>query len=307
MRKIRTRLLTADRWNRRCSNDEEFSQLIFRTPFSETALARRAEREATDARLQVTAPHEWLLVSGLGLALAALLVYGLLGRVESSISFDTVLVQPGERVDVVVGVSGVVVEMLSQVGETVEQDQPIALIRVPEPERRGLDAARLGGTAEDSDHSQSGEGGFVSRSILAPQGGEIAMLALVAGQRVEANELAARIRVQSSGPQEALAFVTSEQAARLAPGLSAQVSLDIPISGATQMLPARIVSVSPRAAPLPRWTLELGIDPPPRAHLVRAALMESERITLGDGIGGTLRIALGDRPLISLLFSNVGN
>ena len=86
----------------------------FQTVFREKALARRAEREAIDARLQVTAPHEWLLVSGLGVVLVALLAYGLIGRAERSLSVETVLVQPGERVDVVAGVTGVVVDVLAE-------------------------------------------------------------------------------------------------------------------------------------------------------------------------------------------------
>ena len=36
--------------------------------FREQALARRQRQEPLDDRLQVTAPHEWLLVAGLGVA-----------------------------------------------------------------------------------------------------------------------------------------------------------------------------------------------------------------------------------------------
>ena len=59
--------------------------MFFQTMFREKALAQRARRETVDARLQVTAPHEWLLVSGLGVALVVLLAYGLLGRAERSL------------------------------------------------------------------------------------------------------------------------------------------------------------------------------------------------------------------------------
>ena len=83
--------------------ESEKRSLLFRTVFREKALARRSEREAVDARLQVTAPHEWLLLSGLAVALLALLAYGLLGRAERSLMIEAVVIQPGERVDVVVG------------------------------------------------------------------------------------------------------------------------------------------------------------------------------------------------------------
>ena len=103
--------------------------MLFQTFFREKALARRSAREAVDARLQITAPHEWLLVSGLGAALLVLLAYGLLGRAERSLEIETVLVQPGERVDVVAGVSGVVVDVLAEVGDAVASGQAIARVR----------------------------------------------------------------------------------------------------------------------------------------------------------------------------------
>ena len=123
--------------------------------FREKALARRARRETVDARLQVTAPHEWLLVSGLGVALVLLLAYGLLGRVERSLSIETVLVRPGERIDVVAGVSGVVVDVLSEVGDTVTPGQPIARVRTPEAERWGAVLRRLRESMESAGGSSS--------------------------------------------------------------------------------------------------------------------------------------------------------
>ena len=62
------------------------------TIFREEALARRSRQEPLEDRLQVTAPHEWILVTGLGAALLALLAWGLFGSVERSLSFDAILV-----------------------------------------------------------------------------------------------------------------------------------------------------------------------------------------------------------------------
>ena len=263
----------------------------FQTVFREKALARRAEREAIDARLQVTAPHEWLLVSGLGVVLVVLAAYGLMGRVERSLSVETVLVRPGERVDVVSGVSGVVVDVLSEVGDTVARGQSIARVQ------GALAALR-------SETAQRGADDFTTHDIVAPYDGELVTLALAAGRRVAAGELAARIRTASAGPVEAIGFVTRDEALQLAPGMQAQVRLVVPGTGAPRILPARVERVSPRVAPPPPWLTEFGLDPPARAHLLRAALTDPEPPPVIDGAAGTLRIVLGHRSFASLLFGN---
>ena len=252
----------------------------FQTVFREKALAQRAEGEAIDARLQVTAPHEWLLVSGLGVVLVVLLAYGLTGRAERSLSVETVLVRPGERVAVVAGAPGVVVDVLSEVGDTVAQGQSIARVQTP---------------------------GLSTHDIVAPHDGELVTLALAAGQRVAAGELAARIRAASAGPVEAIGFVTRDEALQLAPGMQAQVRLVVPGTGAPRILPARVERVSPRVAPPAPWLTELGLEPPVRAHLLRATLTDPEPPPVIDGAAGTLRVVLGHRSFASLLFGDGGD
>ncbi len=300
--------------------------MFFPTVFREKALARRARQEAIDARLQVTAPHEWLLVSGLGVALVALLAYGLIGRAERSLSVETVLVQPGERVDVVAGASGVVVDVLSEVGDTVAQGQSIARVQTPEAERWDAILHRLRESLENtgappgpaaaeglralvaprSGTAQRGPGNFTTQDIVAPHDGELVTLALAAGRRVAAGELAARIRTASVGPVEAIGFVTREEAMQLAPGMQAQVRLVVPGAGAPRVLPARVERVSPRVVPAAPWMIEFGLEPPLRAHLLRATLTDPEPPPVVDGAAGTLRIVLGHRSFASLLFGNGG-
>ena len=299
--------------------------MLFTSMFRDKALARRARHEAIDARLQVTAPHEWLLVSGLGLAMVVLLAYGLLGRVERSLSVPTVLVHPGERSDVVAAVSGVVVEVLSEVGDTMAAGQPIARVRTAEAEPWEVVVRRLLESIENADvppgaaaseglralldaarsgTAQRGADGFTTRDIVTPHGGELVTLALAAGQRVAAGELAARIRAASAAPPEALGFVTRDEAMRLAPGMQAQVRLAVPGAGAPRVLPARVEDVSPRVVPPAPWLTELGLEPPARSHLLRATLEDPAPQPVVDGAGGTLRIVLGHRSFASLLLGN---
>ena len=266
--------------------------------FREKALARRAEREAIDARLQVTAPHEWLLVSGLGVVLAVLLAYGLIGRVERSLSVETVLVQPGERVAVVAGAPGVVAALLAEVGDTVARGQSIARVRTP---------VLRAPAAPSSETAQGGADLFTTHDIVAPRDGEIVTLALAAGQRVAPGELAARIRTASAGPVEAIGFVTRDEALQLAPGMQAQARLVVPVAGAPRILPARVERVSPRFVSPAPWLTELGLEPPLPAHLLRATLTDAEPPPVIDGAAATLRIVLGHRSFASLLFGTGGD
>jgi len=278
--------------------------VLFQTVFREKALARRARQETVDARLQVTAPHEWLLVSGLAVALVVLLLFGLFGRAERSHSVDAVLVHPGDRVDVVAGVPGVVVELLAEVGDVVEAGQPIARVRTPDAERWGAVFRGLGESAAGDGSTELDADGLAVQVISTPHGGEVVNLGAVVGQRIAAGALAARVRTPSSGPVEALAFVTREEAGRLLPGMSAQVLLALPGTGAARALAARVEEVSPHVVPPSPWMVEFGIEPPPSAHLVRAMLQEPEPEAVVDGAVGTLRIVLGHRSFASLVFGS---
>ena len=63
--------------------------------FRESAVVRNAQPEALDDRAELTTPGEWTVLAGLGLALAALVVWGVLGSVERTLRLDGALVAPG--------------------------------------------------------------------------------------------------------------------------------------------------------------------------------------------------------------------
>ena len=64
---------------------------LFRTE----ALAHRAQREPIDGLLRVTAPHEWVFVLGLAIALLALAAWAFFGSVERTIEADCALAGQG--------------------------------------------------------------------------------------------------------------------------------------------------------------------------------------------------------------------
>ena len=65
--------------------------------FRERAIVRNAQPEPLDDRARVTAPREWVVLACLGLALAALVAWGVFGSVERTLRADGVLVLSGER------------------------------------------------------------------------------------------------------------------------------------------------------------------------------------------------------------------
>ncbi len=288
--------------------------------FREQALARRRRQEPLDDRLQVTAPHEWLLVAGLGVMFLALLVYGALGSVERSLSYDAVVLLPGERHPVSAPVSGTVVEVLAKVGDTVESGDVIARVRPPAEQRRDSEARRLSellaeeagqdderaadlllllllALASAEDEGVSG----VGVDVVSVTGGEIMTLNLAPGTPVSAGGPVAVVRAAVSGPPEALALVPSDDTWRLEAGMAARVSVARGNREAS-IYPAEVAAVSARAVTLPEWLEGLGISAPAGSHLVRVRF---EDVGMGDAVTdgsmGSLRVVLGRSSFLSLL------
>ena len=298
--------------------------MFFNRLFREQALARRRRQEPLDDRLQVTAPHEWLLVAGLGAMLLALLVYGAVGSVERSLSYDAVVVLPGERYPVSAPVSGTVVEVLAEVGDTVEPGQAIARVLPPVEQPRDAEADLLsrllaeqaGPDDESADLlllllalAGAGEtaGPAAGVDVVSVTGGEIIALGAAPGMPVSAGEQVALVRVVASGPPEALALVPSDDVWRLEAGMAAQVSV---ARGDRQdrIYPAEVAAVSERAFTPPAWLEGLGVSAPAGSHLVRVPLADDG--TAGapaDGSAGSLRVVVGRSSFLSLLAPGGGS
>ena len=116
---------------------------MFNRIFRQRALRRRARQEPLDDRLQVTAPHEWLIVAGLVVALAALVAYAAIGRVERTVSYQATLILPGERHHLVAPASGYITDVLAATTETVGPGQPIAHISASSAQRRTAAIAEI--------------------------------------------------------------------------------------------------------------------------------------------------------------------
>lgn len=81
--------------------------------FRQRALQRRARQEPLDDRLQIAAPHEWLIVAGLCAMVLVLTAFSVFGQVERTLSLEAALVFPGELRHLVTPASGVVEDAAS--------------------------------------------------------------------------------------------------------------------------------------------------------------------------------------------------
>ena len=307
--------------------------MFFNRLFRDQALARRRRQEPLDDRLQVTAPHEWLLVAGLGAMILALIVYGAVGSVERSLSYDAVVVLPGERYPVSAPVSGTVVEVLAEVGDTVEPGQAIARVRPPVEQQTDAEARLLSGllaeqAGEDDETAadllllllalaSAGDGGGPDAGVdvVSVTGGEIMALGLAPGMPVGTGEQVALVRAVAPGPPEALALVPPGDAWRLEAGMAAQVSV---AQGDRQdsIYPAEVAAVSERAVTPPEWLEGLGVSAPAGSHLVRVpladdgtpfTLLSGSGGAVADGSIGSLRVVVGRSSFLSLLAPGGGS
>ena len=74
---------------------------MFNNPFLEEAAANKNKRQQLDHLLRVTAPHERVILGGIGLVLLALVALALFGSVVRAVTIDGILLEPGARHDVI--------------------------------------------------------------------------------------------------------------------------------------------------------------------------------------------------------------
>lgn len=300
--------------------------MFYSKVFREEAVARRSRPEPLDGRLQVTAPHEWIVLAGLCMSVLLFLAWGVFGQVERTLSTMAVIVQPGDRDPVISGVSGNVIEVLAEVGDPVEPEQPIARVELPEAERQARITRTIvdevEGRMRDADTATAAEvwealleaardveavERRAGQSIVVPRDvrGTLVGHRLVAGQAVRAGQTVAQVLGRSADAWQAYAFVTSQDAERLEEGMAAEVLLALPEQPGASRLAARVLGVSSRPVIAPAWLADLGLANPVPAHLLRLVLDDPPE-SLADGADGRVRIVLGQQSPVTLLVGGSG-
>ena len=296
--------------------------MLFSRIFRERALERRARQEPLDDRLQITAPHEWLIVAGLGVMLLAVIAYGVFGRVDRTVSYEAALVLPGERHNLVSPVSGTVVDVLVEVTDTVASGQPIAYVQTSAAQHRELVIMGIIDALEESGQLMEGSQRELLQALLAvgsaaesaakteiisPYEGEVVALDLAPGQAVHADASVGLVRAASAGQPEVVAFVSPEDAVRLRVGMEAHVNVCSPGGGVGRVFLGRVADVSARAGAPPKWLSDQGLAIPQQPHQLRVALVgDKPDLPMADGAGVSLCIVLGRESFASLLVPGGG-
>ena len=293
--------------------------MLFNRIFRERAMQRRARPEPLDDRLQITAPHEWLIVAGLALSVLALIIFGVFVRVERTVSYEATALLPGDRHYLVAPVSGTVVDVLVKVTDTVAPGQPIAYVQPSETQYLESALVRFLSALEES--GQLPEGSrlellqellaagpsteFVPAAVIMSQdGGEVVTLDLEAGQILVAGAFVGLVRTEAAGQPEVVAFVSPDDAVRLKAGMEAHVSVHSSGSGGARVFQGRVAHVSPSEARPPQWLQAQGLAIPQRPHQMRVSLEGDEPdVPVADGAVVSVRVVLGRESLAFLLAS----
>ena len=283
--------------------------------FRQEAFARRGQAEPIDGLLRVTAPHEWAILGILGLAVIGVVLWGVFGRIERSVSAACTLAAPGERFPVVAEAAGTVVDVLVAAGHSVEAGQPIARVRTPDLARHASLARNRLATLEAAENPDRDElaaahaelRGFEAlqasgEPILSPYAGELASHALIPGHPVEAGADVAVIRTGGGGGLEVLAVFEPGDARRLDTTMSARVLAASRNGEANHTLDAQIREIAPSGTAAPGWLAAAGLPIPANGRLVRLALTEAPP-GLADGDTCRVRIVLQRERPVQLLAS----
>ena len=290
---------------------------MFGNPFLEKS-GNRNKYQQLDHLLRVTAPHERMILAGIGLVMLVLVAWALFGSIVRSVTVDGILFEPGVRHELVSSEPGYLEAFLVIPGDHVEAGDPIARQSVPELDGE-IAALRDRVEMLKSELRQvHGEGsGLPSllaaaqvallqmearRSarelIVSPVAGKVTALRSAPGEYLSAGGAVAQLRETEVQPLQALLRVAPRTAKRIQPGMRASVEIMMP-DDAQRRFDGEVSSVTP--GPLPDWLATLQPAAPDATHRVDVALHHASDLSLPDVTPCRVRIVLGQQPLTALI------
>ena len=282
----------------------------------ETA-ATRNKRNQLDHLLRIAAPHERIILTGIGLIVLALVVWASFGSIVRSVTTDGVLVKPGVRYEVITTEIGHLVNNLVVSGDRVEVGDPIARQTVPELDREivalrdrmellGAEIRQSGGDSSTLHSLMAStevallqmEARRSTRELIVSQvWGEVMALNFVPGEYLPVGAAVAQIRDADRQQLQAVLQVEPQVAQRIQPGMLASVEAVMP-GGEKRRLNGEVASVT--AGPLPNWLVALQPSVVDFAHRIDVVLHQASDLSIPDGNPCQIRIVLGRYPFTSL-------
>ena len=289
---------------------------MFNSLFLDDAAASRNKRQQLDYLLRVAAPHERVILAGIGVVLLVLLVWMLFGSVVRSVTVDGVLLKTGIRHEVVSTEPGHLVKFLVTLGDQIEEGSPIARQTVPELEREIIALRDQVEILEAGVRQVGGDGtnSFLASAqkallhmearrtakevIVSHMSGEIMALDSTPGDYLPAGSVVAQLRDPEDKPLQAVLLVAPRMAKRLRAGMQASVEVVMPDRAAYEV-DGEIVAVT--SGPLPSWLAAFQSESMDYAYRVDIALHSESRRAVPDGTPCHVRIVLGRHSPIALL------
>ncbi len=284
---------------------------IRRGQFRESAIVRNADPEPLDDRAELTAPREWVVLTCLGLALVAIIVWSAFGSVERTLRSDGTLVLSGERRTVLSTFPGAVVEVLVSEGERVAAGQTIFRIAPAGLARPvGLSAASVRSPEDEAEGATGAARAEAKRppaSVLAlpddlaslwepiefrsPYDGVVAAILAAPGESVVPGRPVADLVSGDGDRLDGIAFVPREESWPLSAGMTARVYVETPAG--RRSFPAELTEVAPHASNPPGWLARMlpSAGTRGRGHLLRLAISDplARRSLPGGGFGRSLK------------------
>lgn len=290
---------------------------MFNNTFLEDAIANKNKRQQLDNLLRITAPHERIILAGIGLVLLALSAWALFGSVTRSITLDGVLVKPGNRHEIVTTEPGYLAEYLSAPGDRVEAGGTIARQSVPELDRETAALHNRVNLLESEIRQSGGDDSALSsllasakvallqmealrsaRELITSQSdGEIMALLSAPGEYLAAGTAVALLRDGEQRSPQAVIRVDPQVAHRIQIGMRASIEVVMP-DGALRRLDGEVTSVTP--GPLPNWLVVLPPAVTGVMHRVDVAFRQASVFSVPDGTPCRIRIILDSHPPAAL-------
>ncbi len=289
------------------------------------AAASRSKRRQFDVLLTVTAPHERIMFAATAVLMLALAAWAVFGRIEHDVVIDGVLIEPGDRHEVVSTEPGHLLEYFVSSGDQVVAGERIARQSVPDLDRDidalrrrldGIDSGTVQGRQDSPSSPALAEeiriallGMDAQRSareaIVTHQAGEIMVLQSAPGEFLSTGTPVARIRSEpgmEAGPVQAVLRVAPGVARRIRPGMPASVEVHLPGIGA-QRLGGEVIAVA--AGPLPSWLAALPPATADRLHRIDIRLHQVPEWSVTNGTACRVHLVLGEGPPAALLANSL--
>ena len=288
---------------------------MFGNPFLQESGSSRNKHRQLDHLLRVTAPHERIIMAGIGLVMLALAAWALFGTVVRGVTIDGVLIKPGPRHEIISTKPGYLMEFLVAPGDHVEIGDPIIRQNVPELERETTALRERLEMLETKLQQLRGERTRDLRSLLtsvqmtllqmeaqrsaselivSPIAGEIMALRSAPGEYLPTGTAVAQIRDAEDQPLQAVLRVAPDMAQHVQPDMRTSVEIMMP-DGATRRLDGVVASVTP--GPLPNWLAALRPPVTDSVHRIDVVLLRASELSVPDGTPCRVRIVLGQQLL----------